>query len=503
MTFVDQFGNKSAGELIRAELWNKLMSAVDDLATSVNTQLATLESEVTTLTTSVGQLQTDVGTISGELTQYFKVSLSTTRVTYATGEEATIAAQVTDLAGNTVAFTDETRPWIDFVAVWGHLRAADGFESQTGDSSGGDRAVSIRTNAQGLAQALLRAEVGPELPLEVHADVGATLTAKLPDQRTISQAILDAPTPSDAKNAGAFAAFATEYDRPAARNVRSYLDTYYIHQAPNVIGKIAPPIVGPRWRDYASIVVALARADSDPTTPDQARGAASIRVGFRDWIAPWLLLHYFHPDQLAPSIADFRSKLQPHFTPDYFDTVTRLKGEVSNLVGPDRGLVGRIRDFQAVHGALDGVQVSQPAALVAQVTQTVQQAVAMQQAFEPVQAATIAAGDGGIALNALTDSSVQASTDVGALKSQVTSIQSKVDDVGAQVGDAHNRLSTLDGRVAEASSTLATVTSSVSSVSNQVTKVQELYPDSVKQSFLELKGAVLDVQAIKTHLNLP
>jgi len=183
--------------------------------------------------------------------------------------------------------------------------------------------------------------------------------------------------------------------------------------------------------------------------------------------------------------------------------VTRLKGEVSNLVGPDRGLVGRIRDFQAVHGALDGVQVSQPAALVAQVTQTVQQAVAMQQAFEPVQAATIAAGDGGIALNALTDSSVQASTDVGALKSQVTSIQSKVDDVGAQVGDAHNRLSTLDGRVAEASSTLATVTSSVSSVSNQVTKLQERYPGSVKQSFLELKGAVLDVQAIKTHLNLP
>ena len=292
-------------------------------------------------------------------------------------------------------------------------------------------------------------------------------------------------------------------DRPQAAGVRSFLDTYYVHKAPAVIGKIAPPIVSPRWRDYASIVVALARADSDPTTPDQARGAASIRVGFRDWIAPWLFLHYFHPEQLAPSIADFRSKLQPHFTPDYFDTVTRLKGEVSNLVGPDRGLVGRIRDFQAVHGALDGVQVSQPAALVAQVTQTVQQAVAMQQAFEPVQAATIAAGDGGIALDALTDSSVQASTDVGALKSQVTAIQSKVDDVGAQVGDAHNRLSTLDGRVAEASSTLATVTSSVSSVSTQVNKVQELYPDSVKQSFLELKGAVLDVQAIKTHLNLP
>ena len=117
MTFVDQFGGKSAGELIRAELWNKLMAALDALESNVNEQLGELASEITPLIANVGQLQTEVATISSELTQYFKVSLSTTRVTYATGEEATIAAQVTDLAGNAVAFTDETRPWVDFVAV--------------------------------------------------------------------------------------------------------------------------------------------------------------------------------------------------------------------------------------------------------------------------------------------------------------------------------------------------------------------------------------------------
>src|SRR5262249_55647917 len=155
--------------------------------------------------------------------------------------------------------------------------------------------------------------------------------------------IVQAATPADAKNAGAFAAIAAEYDRPAATNVRSYLDTYYVHKAPVVSAKISPPIFAQRWRDYASIVVAVARADADPTTPDQGRGAATIRVGFRDWIAPWLTLHVFDPVVLSPAIADFRTKLQPHFTADYFDSVTRLKNEVGTLVGDNRGLVGRIR----------------------------------------------------------------------------------------------------------------------------------------------------------------
>ena len=36
MTFVEQFGGKSAGELIRAELWNNLMTALDTFSTSVD-----------------------------------------------------------------------------------------------------------------------------------------------------------------------------------------------------------------------------------------------------------------------------------------------------------------------------------------------------------------------------------------------------------------------------------------------------------------------------------
>jgi archaellum component FlaC len=509
MTFVDQFGGKSAGELIRAELWNNVMGALDTFSTSVDsrfatvdTSLETLTGQVATLSGSVEALQADVGAVKSLLTQYYKVSLSTTRVSYATGEEASIVAEVRDLQGQPIAFADADRPWIDFVAVWGHLRAADGFQSESGDSSGGERAVSVRTNGAGVAKALLRAEVGQDLALEAHADVAATLTAKLPNKLSIAETIMQAPTPVDAKNAGAFASVAVEYDRPAATGVRSFLDTYYVHKAPSVIGKVSPPIFTQRWRDYASIVVAVARADADPTTPDQARGSGSIRVAFRDWIGPWLLLHYLDPVQLEPSVIDFRAKLQPHFTADYFDSVTRLKTEVGTLVGDNRGLVGRIRDFQAVHGALDGITVSQPAALVAKVSQTVQQAVVLQQAFEPVQAGTFAATGGKLALDALTGSAVQAATDVGAVKAQVASIQSTVDNVSTKVDSAHTSLATLDGRVTEASSSLTTISNSVSNVSSQVNKVQQLYPAAVRDQFLSLKGAVLDVQNIKKHLNL-
>ncbi|MGZ4334889.1 MAG: hypothetical protein ACXVRJ_11545 [Gaiellaceae bacterium] len=509
MTFVDQFGGKSAGELIRAELWNNVMAALDTFSASVDSRFATVDAsletltgQVATLNGEVGQLQADIGAVKTVLAEYYKVSLSTTRVSYATGEEAAITATVQDLNGRPIALADADRPWIDFVAVWGHLRAADGFESQAGDSSGGERAVSVRTNAAGVAQALLRAEVGQDLPLETHADIAATMTAKLSNKLSLAQTIIQAATPVDAKNAGAFAAIATEYDRPAAANVRSYLDTYYVHKAPAVIGKVSPPIFTQRWRDYASIVVAVARADADPTTPDQGRGAATIRVGFRDWIAPWLLLHVFDPVQLAPSITDFRAKLQPHFTADYFDSVTRLKTEVSTLVGDNRGLVGRIRDFQAVHGALDGITVSQPADLVARVSQTVQQAVVMQQAFEPVQAGTFSAAGGKLALDALTGPTVQAATDVGAVKAQVASIQTNLNNVSTKVDAAHTSLSTLDGRVTEASSSLTTISNAVSNANNQVNKVQQLYPAAVRDQLLAFKGAALDVQKIKQHLNL-
>ena len=117
-----------------------------------------------------------------------------------------------------------------------------------------------------------------------------------------------------------------------------------------------------------------------------------------------------------------------------------MKTEVGTLVGDNRGLVGRIRDFQAVHGALDGITVYQPADLVAKVSQTVQQAVVMQQAFEPVQAGTFSATGGKLALDALTGSSVQAVDRRRRGQGAGGAIQSTVNDVSTKVDAAHTSL---------------------------------------------------------------
>ena len=257
------------------------MGALDTFSTSVDSRFATVDAsletlagQVATLSGSVEELQADVGAVKSLLTQYYKVSLSTTRVSYATGEEASIVAEVRDLQGQPIAFADADRPWIDFVAVWGHLRAAEGFQSESGDSSGGERAVSVRTNGAGVAKALLRAEVGQDLALEAHADVAATLTAKLPNKLSIAETIMQAPTPVDAKNAGAFASVAVEYDRPAATGVRSFLDTYYVHRAPSVIGKVSPPIF---TAALARLRVDRRRGRSCGRRPDDAGSGPRVR----------------------------------------------------------------------------------------------------------------------------------------------------------------------------------------------------------------------------------
>jgi archaellum component FlaC len=519
-TFVSRFGGKTAGQLIRADEWNDLVAAIDALATGLTTELNSLETEtdtrldadeaqlaaakgqLETLSTTVAGLQGEVTALTQLLGQYFRVNLSTSRVSYVAGEQATIVAQIRDLRDQPVTFTDAQRPWIDFVTVWGHLAAAPGFQSIGGDGAGGDRALSVRVSSSGQAQALVRAEVGADLSPDVHAEMAAALTTKL-SPKSVAETILESTTPQEAKSSGAFAAIASMYDKKSGSGVRTYADKYYVDKAASIVGKVAPPIVGHSWRDYRSTVLAFVRADSDPTTPDQGRGVSTIQLTFRDWIGPWIVIHYLDDLEIAKAVPTVRSKLAPKFTNDYFDSVTRVKAEIDGIVGRNgRGLIGRIKDFEVVHNALDGISVSQPAALVDKVTKTVQQAVAFQQALEPAQATTFGGGDQ-VALDAVTETTVAANGDVTAVKGQVAAIQSKVDQVGGKVEDQGKTITALDTKVTQTSSHVQTIDNRVVDVNTKVSKVQTLYPDEVRNQFLDIKEAVLDVKSIKAHLNLP
>ena len=519
-TFVSRFGGKTAGQLIRADDWNDLVAAIDELATGLTTelhdfetqtdtrldadeaQLAAAKTELDALSATVTELQGEVTALTELLGQYFRVNLSTSRVSYVAGEQATIVAQIHDLRDQPVTFTDAERPWIDFVTVSGHLAPAPGFQSIGGEGASGDSVLSVRVNSSGQAQVLVRAEVAAELSADVQADMAAALTTKL-SPKSVAETILESATPQEAKASGAFAAMASIYDKKSAGGVRAYVDKYYVDKSVSIIGKVGPPIVKQFWRDYRSTVLAFVRADSDPTTPDQGRGVSTIQLTFRDWIGPWIITHYLDDLEIAKSVPTVQGKLAPKFTNDYFDSVARIKEEIDGIVGGNgRGLIGRIKDFEVVHNALDGISVSQPAALVDKVTKTVQQAVAFQQALEPAQAMTFVARDH-VALDAVTETTVAANGDVTAVKGQVAAIQSKVDQVGGKVEDQGKTITALDTKVTQTSSRVQTIDNRVGDVNTRVSKVQELYPAEVRNQFLALKGAVLDVQSIKDHLNLP
>jgi archaellum component FlaC len=539
-TLVDQFANKLPGQLIKSKLWNDFVAAVDKLKTDLTTKIDDLTKVVTdgftredaaiadanakitalstsvdaqftedrakidALTTHVTQVEQDMSALQGLMKQYFRVNLKTARQNFAHGEQAEITAEVRDLFNQPLSFADADRPWVDFLTVWGQLRPADGFESLTSGTTGdvnAERAISVRTNGAGVAKILLRAEVAEELPEQAHFEVAGTLLTQLAPQKSLAQTILTAATPAEAKNSGAFKALADEYERPTATSVRSFVDTYYIKNAPKLSPKIGMPFIE-RWRDHRCTVVALAKADADPTTPDQSRGVGSIQVSFRDWISPWILTHYIDPAETAKSVPAIRDRLQTKLTDDFITSVDRLKGEVDTIVHDDRGLVGKLRDYQVVHDALHQFSTDKSPELVDRVTKSVQQAVRFQQTIEPAQATTIGGGDGKVAFQAITTTSVQASANVDDVTSKVAALTAKVDQVGTQMGDVQKNIGTLDGKISATTETVKTIHSDVKSVTTTVDQVQKLYPTSVRDQFLDVQSKLNDVALLKKKVGL-
>ena len=288
-----------------------------------------------------------------------------------------------DLSNNPIAFTNESRPWVDFVTAWGQLKAVGGFESLGG---AGDRAISVRANTQGEARVILRAEI-VDANDDGDDEIGASLTTQLAGGNSVAQAFLTASTPAEAKSSGAFKVMTEQYDHPAAKSVRSFVDSYYVKNSPKITGKFFPPITQ-RWRDYRATVIALAKNDSNPLTPDAARGVSSLQVTFRDWIGPWLLLDYVHPLETIKLVPNVTAQLIPKITGDIVQSTILLKDGVKDIIRTE-GLVGKLRDFQVVNEALDQLNVPQHPDVVPVATKSVKQAVTMQQSLETAQTATV------------------------------------------------------------------------------------------------------------------
>jgi len=449
---VDRLGNKAAGQLIKSEDWNELVTAVEDLSVTVNQRFAAVDEQLQELSDRVdGRLQeldnrVDAlaedfgnfrGTVEPLLGEYYRLTMETTRSSYAIGELAEITARVTDLRGNPLDLSDQAkRPWIDFVvASWGQLKPVAGFESLGG---AGDRTISVRTDAQGVARVYLRSDHAEGFTDEDEVEVAVSLETTLPTtNKSIAETILSAATPMEAKERGAFRVLTAEYDRTDAPRVSKYADAYFSKNVPLIVGRFPPPIFTHRWRDYRSTVMAFARRDSDPVTPDQSRGVSSIQVTFRDWIGPWIITDYFV--ETAPLVERFHDRLIPKITDNYNQSVEDFKAEVNEFV-LDKGLIGRQRNYRVMQEALDTLDPTQrPAYGLKKLTEPMQDAIGVQQTLESAQGAGPTGQ--GVAFGAFTGAAVRAEDAVVRVDAQVAQIQGQLTGyVDEQLGETRDQL---------------------------------------------------------------
>lgn len=431
---------KQPGDLIQAAHWNALVAAVKLVEQSLRLDLTALSASTDTRFADVAQKLDDLGarldgvddrvdavearvgaletglqavatSVAALRARFRRVTLRTGRARYALGELAELTARVTDLDGGALDLANAaTRPWVDFVTVWGQLRAAPGFPTVGG---AGDRTVSVQVNAQGEAKVLLRAEQAAELSEEVELQMATFLTTKAGAQeRTLAEALLGANTPSDDGAKEAFRVVTAEYDRRDAVAVKEYADGYYLHGARGVAQR-KPPVAAQNWRDYRSTVVALVKSDNDPVTADPSLGSCSLQVTFRDWIGPWIVGTYFPGFEVH--VPAYRDKFQARVGAEFRESVEGLKTEVSEIV-KDKGVLGRQRDYLAMDEALDRLNRPDPPPFYSVLTRQVQGAIRVQQAVDQGRAGP---GSGEAAFFALTDAQTRADAAASATKEEL------------------------------------------------------------------------------------
>lgn len=356
---LDTLGNKMAGQLIRAEDWNALVTAVDSLQAQVTTVQSTLTAQITEVQSEVAGLRTDFTALQDQVTtvfgQYVRVAMQTKQLSYAIGELAEITAQITDLFGRPIQLDSRLeRPWIDFVTLWGQLKPAPGFTSRDG---AGDRTIAVQVNPDGVARVLLRADHAESFSDDEEKEVAGTLETSITGANfNFREAILSAKTPVEAKEKGFLRTMTLEYDRRDAQTLRRYTDVYY-QKNPTILGKRGTTGIIHTWRDYRSTVLAFASADGDPRSPDQSRGVSSIQVTFRDWISPWLNLEYLvETSEFSKQVSE---KLKGSIRGSHAESVGRIRGVLADFT-QDVGILGKVRNYGVVDEAFTLLDLPNP-----------------------------------------------------------------------------------------------------------------------------------------------
>jgi len=505
---VDTLGNKNPGELILASNWNALVVAIEAIQADLSQQITALgdelradltavQTDVDTLKTTVAGLETAVAVVR----EQHRVTMSTARVVYALGEIVTLTAQVTDFEGNPLDLTNAAgRPWVDFVTAWGQLKPAAGFTGVTGEFG---RSVAVQVNAQGIAQATLRAEQVEDLSDEDELSVADALTAVVPNTNlSFAQFVLQSNTPVQANANGAFALMSTEYDVAGETAFKRFTDGYYKYR-PEVFVR---PVTG-RWREYHSTVLVMSRNDNDPTTPDRGRGSSSIQVTFRDWIGPWFDLDYVVSADVL--VNDYTTRLKTRVDrTKYGESLLGINDEVQEIVG-GKGIIGQLREYRAVNQALDQLDVDNPPPFLTSLIKDSQSFVKMQQTLVYSQATTPGLAGGETLLTGFANAAVQSEGNLGGIQEDVAALSDEIAGARATaeaiVAQAETRVgkivadaqAAIGQQIAGIDTRLSGLNGQFDTLANEFTGLNQRYSSevpTVSKQFDELKAQVGDVQ---------
>jgi hypothetical protein len=205
--------------------------------------------------------------------------------------------------------------------TFGRLRAADGLISQDGN------AVTVRTDGNGVARAMLLPPVSEDIP-SVQQDTLEVILRLLDP---------DAPTPRETEEG--LREIARRYRLDGNLELRRAIDVYFRDFGRGLMETLNVRDYLLAWTYLDSTVLAYARDDSGSTAVD-ATAALTIRT--KNWLAPWL--------ETIEDLARSESRLDQDLAR------AKVAGETGALLG---GVYDGVKDFVSAQRGLVGGYVGQ------------------------------------------------------------------------------------------------------------------------------------------------
>lgn len=344
-------GGKAPGHLITSDNWNQLVSVLLEYGSALDglpEKVSALEAAVTLLDSRVDALDglparlTALEVQTAPLRENYRLAVNTTQENHLVGQVAELVFKATKLDGTPLP---APMPWLDVVTSWGRLRGAPGFNVR---DNAEENALSIQFNNNGEARVQLRSQHTKAFSASEEGSFSVAMRAQVGSTgKTVAAVLQESESPQAAETVLAYKTMHASY--AGNRVVKSYADKYVTQYTG---GKFSTGKVGGivqatgEWENYRATVMAFAKPDASPTTPDPTRGVATVQVNFREWISHWSNDFVEDTDPVLPGwLGTVNGNI------GRIDLIPIIENELLRRVQTE-GVLGQLRNVNALEKAL-------------------------------------------------------------------------------------------------------------------------------------------------------